>query len=152
MGVRKEAVRVAKFSVVGTVAFIIDFLLFNLLRLEWVGIGPLWAKVISVTVATTVSWLGSRYWTFRDGRNQSAGKEALWFFLVNAGGLLIAMACLWISHYVLGFRSALADNISANIIGVGLGNIFRYFMYRLVIYRVTPRRPPQHREVINLGG
>ena len=70
-------------------------------------------------------------------------------FLVNAGGLLIAMACLWFSHYVLGFRSALADNISANVIGVGLGNIFRYLMYRTVIYRVTPRRPAQRREVLS---
>lgn len=148
MRLRKEAERVAKFSVVGGIAFIIDFTLFNVLRLEAVGIGPMWAKIISVTVATTVSWLGSRYWTFKDGRNRSAGKEAMWFFLVNAGGLLIAMACLWFSHYVLGLRSALADNISANVIGVGLGNIFRYLMYRSVIYRVTPRRPAQRREVL----
>ena len=72
----------------------------------------------------------------------------MWFFVVNAIGLLIAMACLWVSHYLLGFRSALADNISANVVGVGLGNIFRYLMYRLVVYRVTPRRRKRRREVL----
>lgn len=146
----KEAKRVAKFSLVGLIAFFVDFFVFNLLRLEVLGIGPLWAKIISVTLATLVAWIGSRYWTFKDGRNPSATREAVWFFLVNGLGLLIAMGCLWVSHYLLDFRSALADNISANVIGAGLGNVFRYLMYRLVIYRVTPRRPSRRREVISV--
>ena len=152
MEMRKEAKRVAKFSVVGLVAFGVDFLIFNLLRPEALGIGPMWAKIISVTLATLVAWLGSRYWTFRDGKNRSATREAVWFFVVNAIGLLIAMACLWVSHYLLGFRSALADNISANVVGVGLGNIFRYLMYRLVVYRVTPRRKKRRRQVLSFDG
>ncbi len=152
MEMRKEAKRVAKFSVVGLIAFGVDFLVFNLLRPESLGLGPIWAKIISVTLATLVAWIGSRYWTFRDGRNRSATREAVWFFVVNAIGLLIAMACLWVSHYVLGFRSALADNISANVVGVGLGNIFRYLMYRLVVYRVTPRRKKRRRQVLSFDG
>lgn len=149
MGARREALRVAKFSVIGGIAFVVDVLVFNLLRPEDLA-GPIGAKIVSVVCATAVSWVGSRYWTFRDGRRNSAGKEAVGFFLVNAGGLLIALGCLWFSNHVLGLTSALADNISGNIVGVGLGNIFRYAMYRFVIYRVRPGRPPVRRDVVPL--
>ena len=151
MGVVKELRRVGKFSAVGTVAFIVDIGVFNLLRLDPVWMGPLWAKVLSVTAATTVSWIGSRYWTFRDGRTNSPVKEALGFFAVNAVGMLIALLCLWFSHHLLGLTSAFADNVSGNIVGVLLGNVFRYLMYRHVLYRPprgTPRAP--RREVVSL--
>ena len=151
MTLRSEMRRIAKFSAIGTLAFCVDVVVFNVLRLELVGLGPLWAKLMSVTAATTVSWLGSRYWTFRDGRTHSPLKEVIGFFLVNTGGLLIALACLWISHYLLDLTSPLADNISGNVIGTLLGNIFRYYMYRQVIYTVTGTAPPPQREVIDLS-
>lgn len=145
MGLLKELRRVGKFSAVGGVAFIVDIGLFNLLRLDPVGMGPMWAKVLSVTAATAVSWIGSRYWTFRDGRTNTPVREAVGFFAVNAVGLLIALLCLWFSHHVLGFTSAFADNISGNVVGVLLGNVFRYLMYRHVLYRPKKGTPPTPR-------
>ena len=140
-----------KFSAVGTVAFLVDIGLFNLLRLDPVGMGPLWAKALSVTAATTVSLVGSRYWTFRDGRTNTPVKEAIGFFAVNAAGLLIALLCLWFSHHVLGLTSAFADNVSGNVVGVLLGNVFRYLMYRHVLYRPARGTPPTpRRAIVNL--
>lgn len=148
MGLLKELRRVGKFSVIGGVAFIVDIGLFNLLRLDPVGMGPMWAKVLSVTAATTVSWIGSRYWTFRDGKSNTPVKEAVGFFAVNAVGLLIAVGCLWFSHYVLGLTSTFADNISGNVVGVLIGNVFRYLMYRHVIYRPEPGAEPTPRRAV----
>lgn len=148
MGLPKELRRVGKFSLIGGIAFIVDIGLFNLLRLEPVGMGPMWAKVLSVTAATTVSWIGSRYWTFRDGKSNTPVREAVGFFAVNAVGLLIAVGCLWFSHYVLGFTTTFADNISGNVVGVLLGNVFRYLMYRHVIYRPQRGAPPTPRRAI----
>ena len=54
--------------------------------------------------------------------------------LVNAGGMLIAVGSLGVSHYVLGFTSPLADNISANGVGLVLGTAFRYFCYRYLVF------------------
>ncbi|MDN5559806.1 MAG: GtrA family protein, partial [Ruaniaceae bacterium] len=105
-----------KFGFVGGVAYIVDLGLFNLLRFgpgEILDGSPLTAKVISACVATLVAWLGNRYWTFSAKRTTDSARELIQFAVVNVGGMAVALICLWFSHYVLGFTSPLADNISA---------------------------------------
>jgi putative flippase GtrA len=129
-----------KFGAVGAVAFLVDVCTFNLLRYGILGVEgplegkPLTAKTCSVIVATVVAWLGNRYWTFRHRRRASRRREFVLFFIMNAAGLGIALACLAISHYVLGFQSALADNIAANVIGLGLGTLFRFWAYKTFVF------------------
>jgi len=127
---------VAKFGLVGLAALVVDVGLFNLLCY---GTGPLHgkvltAKIVSVCVATTVAYFGNRYWTFRHRGRTSFGREYLLFFVLNAVGLAISVGCLWFSHYALGLTSALADNISANVIGLGLGTLFRFWSYRRWVF------------------
>lgn len=129
---------VAKFGVVGLVALVVDVGLFNLLRFAG-GEGPMYdkpltAKVVSVSVATTVAYFGNRYWTFRHRGRTSFGREYLLFFVLNGVGLAISVGCLWFSHYALGFTSPVADNISANVIGLGLGTLFRFWSYRRWVF------------------
>jgi putative flippase GtrA len=129
-----------KFGTVGAVAFLVDVGTFNLLRF---GLGdggplehkPITAKVISASLATVVAWLGNRLWTFRHRRRASAGHELALFVVFNVAGMAIALACLAFSHYVLDLRSAQADNISANGIGLVLGTLFRFWAYRLFVFR-----------------
>jgi putative flippase GtrA len=136
--VRRLLHEAAKFGVVGLVALVVDVGLFNLLRFAG-GEGPMYdkpltAKVISVIVATTVAYIGNRFWTFRDRARTSYGREYLLFFVLNGVGLAISVGCLWLSHYVLGLTSALADNISANVIGLALGTLFRFWSYRRWVF------------------
>jgi len=49
----------------------------------------------------------------------------------------IGLACLWVSHYVLGHTSVLADNISSNVIGLLLGAVFRFVLYRYWVFSPT---------------
>lgn len=133
-----------RFGMVGGVAFVVDTGLFNLLRFgpgELLGDKPLTAKVISVAVATVVSWLGNRFWTFAERKTTSQLREFIGFVAVNIGGMLIALGCLWFSHYLLDLTSPLADNISANIVGLGLGMIFRYIAYRTWVFTAVPDEP-----------
>ena len=127
---RKE---LGKFGVVGLVAYIIDLTVFNLLRFAG-GEGPLYdkpltAKVISVLFATTFAYFGNRNWTFKDRSRSSFRRQYTLFFVFNAVAMIISLSCLWVSHYLLGFTSALADNISANVVGLVLGTIFRFWGY-----------------------
>ena len=130
-----------KFGAVGAVAFLVDVGTFNLLRF---GLGdggplehkPITAKILSASLATVVAWLGNRLWTFRHRRRASAGHELALFVAFNLAGMAIALGCLWFSHYVLDLRSARADNISANGVGLVLGTLFRFWAYRLFVFRV----------------
>ncbi|MGV0109492.1 GtrA family protein [Arthrobacter sp. CP30] len=126
--------RLGSFTLVGTVAFVVDISVFNILA-SGLGIGPISSKIVSVVLATGVSWVGSHYLTFRMLAGRPKREEALLFGLTNLIGLGIAAACLVVSHYVLGLTSPLADNISANVIGVLLGNVFRYGAYRFFVFR-----------------
>lgn len=135
--------QLARFGTVGLVGLVIDVALFNLLRVTvfdpaLIAEGPIIAKVISTSVAIVVNWVGSRHWTFRLEHRRPAGREVLEFALVSLGGLLIAVACLVISRYVLGFTSLLADNIASNVIGLALGSAFRFALYRTWVFH--PRR------------
>lgn len=138
-GIIREA---AKFGVVGLVALVVDIGLFNILRYAG-GEGPFYdrpltAKVISVLAATTVAFLGNRLWAFRHRTQLHMGRQYLTFFLLNGVAMGIALSCLWFSHYALGLTSPLADNISANVIGLGLGTLFRFWSYRRWVFPALP--------------
>lgn len=131
----------AKFGVVGAVAFVVDIGVFNLLRHGAMEDRPLTAKVISTVLATTVAFAGNRQWTFKHRERSTLRKEYALFFGLNAVALAIALGCLGLSHYVLGFTSPLADNISANVVGMALGTMFRFWSYRRFVF-TAPVEPP----------
>ena len=122
-----------KFGVVGGVAFVVDIGLFNLLL--HATDKPLTSKTISAVVATTVAYIGNRHWTFRRRERSGVRREYTLFFLLNGVGLVIALACLAISHYLLDFTGRLADNIAANGVGLVLATTFRFWSYRRWVFR-----------------
>ena len=130
---------IAKFGVVGGIAFVVDVGTFNLL-LHWGGTDawlydrPLRAKVVSTILATLVAYAGNRFWTFRDRDRVGYAREYVLFFLLNGVGLAIALGCLAISHYLLGFHTGIADNISGNGVGLVLGTMFRFWAYRRWVF------------------
>lgn len=140
--------QLAAFGLVGGTAFIVDVGVYNLLRLTLLDDKPIGAKVISVAVATIVAWLGNRALTFRTQRGRALWKEGALFALMNIGGLGIAAACLFVSHYVLGYTSPLADNIAGNGVGLVLGMVFRFLAYRYLVFRAPAgETPPQPESV-----
>jgi putative flippase GtrA len=140
--VRTLVHEIAKFGVVGSISFVIDVGLFNLLLYFGPLEGkPLTAKVVSVVVATTFAYFANRFWTFRHRGRTNMGREYVLFFVLNGIALLISVGCLWFSHYVLHLDSALANNISANVIGLGLGTLFRFWSYRRWVFPAIPDDP-----------
>jgi putative flippase GtrA len=135
--------QLVQFALVGGVGFVVDTAVFNLLLFtvfdsSRIHEGPLLAKTASTIVAIAVNWVGNRYWTFGPHRSTRGAVEALEFLAVSILGMLVGLGCLWVSHYLLGFDNRLADNLSANVVGLLLGSAVRFALYRHWVYH--PRR------------
>lgn len=136
----RAAVReLVSFGAVGGVSFLVDLGVYNLLRATVLADSPVGAKVVSVAVATLVAWLGNRFLTFRAQRSTASrgatAREGALFVVSNLIGLGIAAGCLFVSHYLLGFTSTLADNVAGNGVGLVLGTAFRFVAYKAVVFR-----------------
>ena len=127
-----------KFFGVGLMAYLVAVGGFNLLvHLDSAPLKskPLTASILSGALSILVAYFGNRHWTWRDRKWSGAKREITLFFIINIISLGISVICLAISRYILGFNSILADNISANIIGVGIGTIFRFWAYRTYVFK-----------------
>ncbi len=133
--------QLGRFGVVGALAYVVDVGTFNLLSYGaggaggWLEGAPLTAKTLSVGIATGVAWAGNRWWTFRDRRRPALLPELGLFVAMNGAALAISLACLAFTVHVLGLTGPVAANTSANIVGVGLGTVFRFYAYRTWVFR-----------------
>jgi putative flippase GtrA len=123
---------IAKFGIVGVFNFALDLVLFNVLRSA--GVGPLTSKTIAVTVAATSSYFMNRHWSFAHRARSGVKREYVLFIVLSAVGLAIALACLGTSHYLLGYKSRLADNIAGNGIGTVLGTLWRFWSFKRWVF------------------
>jgi putative flippase GtrA len=140
---RRHRVRLTKFGVVGLVGLVADAGTFNVLRYAG-GRGPLYdlpltAKVISTALGIVVAWLGHRFWTFSEQRRTAVRREFVVFVVVYVIGLVITIGCLALTHYLLDLRSAIADNVSGNVVGLGLAMAFRYWAMHKHVFTGRPR-------------
>jgi putative flippase GtrA len=131
-----------KFAIVGGTTFVIDSAIFYTLKLTILEPKPVTAKVISGVIAVIASYILNREWSFRDRGGRERHHEALLFFAFSGVGVLLSMAPLWISSYVLALRvptvsltmENIADFISAYIIGNLLQMAFRFWAFRRWVF------------------
>lgn len=133
---------VGKFGIVGAIAYLVDSGV--LIALDAQGWEPLSAKTVATVVAATLAFAGNRFWTWRHRARSGIAREYVLYFVFNAIGLGISLACLVVSYRWLGgiwpavFRTTLAVWLSANVIGLAGGTIFRFWSYRRFVFRAVP--------------
>jgi putative flippase GtrA len=119
----------AKFGVVGVVGVFITNGGYALLHNTF-GLGPVTATTIATIVATAVSYVANRYWSFRHRERTSVAREGMIFFVLNGVGLLIQDAVVAFNFYILGNgHNKLAEFIALNV-GIALATLFRFWSYR----------------------
>jgi len=114
-----------KFLVIGALGTVVTFGVANGLH----GIGPYKAITIATILATVVTYLGNRYWTFRHRQGQGTTRESIIFFVLNGIGLFIFYGCIWLIKDVAGLKTQLWYNF-ALVVGTGFGMLFRFWSYR----------------------
>lgn len=131
-----------KFGFVGAITFVIDTAVFYALKLGVLEPKPVTAKVIAVLVATVVSYVLNREWSFRFRGGREAHHEAALYFAFSAVGVALYAAPLWVSRYVLllhtPFTSRLVEEIadftSGQVVGLLLGMAFRWWAFRKWVF------------------
>jgi putative flippase GtrA len=131
-----------KFAIVGATTCVIDSSIFFALKLTILEPKPVTAKVIAGIIAVIASYILNREWSFRDRGGRERHHEALLFFGVSGVGVVLSMAPLWFSSYVLDLRvpnvsltvENLADFVSAYIIGNLLQMGFRFWAFRRWVF------------------
>lgn len=126
----------AKFGAVGALGFLVNVAIFNLC-IHTFQLAPIRSGVISQVVAIATNYLGNRYWTYRHIDKSRVHRETSLFFLFSGIALVLENGVLALSHYGLDYTSPLADNIAKNVIGLGIGTVFRFWSYRTWVFRVS---------------
>lgn len=129
-----------KFGIVGMTGVTFQFIVFNLLRYagpDFIGVlaaKPVTAQVLAIAGAGVITYLGNRHWTYQHRVKGKVSRELPVFTLLNVFAIGIGALCLALSHYVLGLTSPVADNLSGNVVGLGLGTLFRFWSYRRFVF------------------
>lgn len=131
---------VIKFLVVGGLSTVTTVGVFNLLA--HVGNPPLLedhpvtAYLVGMVLGLALNYVGNRFWAFGTARTTSLARHLVAFLVANGVALAIPVVCLGFSRYVLGLDSVVADNVAANVVGLVLATVARWWLYRTFVFRV----------------
>ena len=115
----------AKFLVIGAIGTVVTFGLANAFK----SIGEYKAITIATVVATVVTYVGNRYWSFKHRQGHGTTRDSVVFFVLNAIGLVIYYACIGVTD-LAGVRHEILWYNVALIVGTALGTLFRFWSYR----------------------
>ncbi|HJZ00939.1 MAG TPA: GtrA family protein, partial [Streptosporangiaceae bacterium] len=131
---------VAKFGIVGSMAFVLTVILFNAFR-SGAGLGPIPSATLANLLATVFAFVGNKFWAFRHRKGNRPARETLLFFFFNGIGILITDGVVALVHYGFGLTDNFSYNV-ANIIGIGLATLFRLFCYRRWVFLYADGQAP----------
>lgn len=131
-----------KFAMVGGSTWVIDTAVFLILKGTVLAEKPLTAKIIAVLVATIVSYVLNREWSFRTRGGRERHHEALLFFLISGIGVAVYSAPLAASRYLFHLQvpevslltQEVADFVSGQILGTLVGMAFRWWAFRRFVF------------------
>ena len=142
--VRAIVGEVVRFLAVGGLATVVSFVGFNMLvHGLFVAHAPLHqqpilAFVIVNLAAGLLAYAGMRAYAFRDRNVEASTTGVVRFFTLGALTMLIPALCLWFSRYVLGLAGPVADNVAANVVGLGVSAATRFWVFRRFVFTEEP--------------
>lgn len=131
----RESRKFLQVCVVGFIGSIVQFSIFNFLRLRML---PEYANAVAVEFAVITNFIINNIWTFKEEKiyfNQLKRLvfKFLQFNLVSLGSILIQFIVMKIGVSILG-RSLLLENILV-MVGILIGLIWNYTMYTRLIWK-----------------
>ena len=122
----------AKFGIIGVIGLAITNIGYALMHSH--GVGPVTSTTIATIIATTLAYIGNRYWSFRHRERTSVPREGTIFFVLNGIGLLIQDAVVAFNSYVLHLEHHKVAEFLALNGGIAIATLFRFWSYRRFVW------------------
>ncbi|RDI50994.1 putative flippase GtrA [Nocardia mexicana] len=131
-----------KFAVVGAITWFVDTGVVYALKLTVLQDKPLTARAFGVLIATIVSYILNREWSFNTRGGRQRHHEAALFFAVSALAIGVTLIPQAISLYLFDIRvphvsaptQAVANFVTGQILGVVLAMGFRFWALRRFVF------------------
>ena len=138
-----------KFGMVGAVCFVLTNVVNYALKLTVLHDNPVTALILAVLVATVVSYVLSREWSFRTRGGRERQHEAALFFLISGISVGLNSLPLAVSRYLLDLRTPdvglvtqeIADFVSGMILGTLVAMVFRWWAFKKWVFPEEGARP-----------
>ncbi|GAA1309556.1 GtrA family protein [Saccharothrix xinjiangensis] len=131
-----------KFLAVGGTTFLVTIGVNYALKFTVLTAKPVTALIIATIVATIVSYVLNREWSFRARGGRERHHEAALFFLISGVGIALNSVPLGVSRYLLHLETPavslavqeVADFLSSMIIGTLVATAFRWWAFRRWVF------------------
>ena len=138
-----------KFGTVGAICFVLTNIVNYALKLTVLHNNPVTALILAVLVATVVSYVLSREWSFRTRGGRERQHEAALFFIISGISVGLNSLPLAISRYLLDLRTPhvglftqeIADFVSGMILGTLVAMVFRWWAFKKWVFPEEGARP-----------
>ena len=144
-----------KFAVVGGICFLITTVVNYGLKWTILTRNPVTALTVAVIVATIVSYVLNREWSFRTRGGRERHHEAALFFLISGIGVVLNSLPEYVSRYFLHLEEPfvsrlvqeVADFTSGMIIGTLVAMLFRWWAFKKWVFPAENARPGKVRRL-----
>ncbi len=131
-----------RFAVVGALTFILTTGLYFTLEATVLQTKPVTAFTLVTMVATVVSYVLNREWSFAERRGRVAHHEAFLFFGISSVAVGINQIPLAVSRYVIHLQvpyvqpltEHVADFVSGSLVGTMVAMAFRWWAFRKWVF------------------
>lgn len=138
-----------KFAIVGAFCFVVTNVIWYGLKLTVLSEKPITAQAIAIIVATIVSYILSREWSFSTRGGRERHHEAALFFVVSGIAVGLNLVPTAISRYLLHlqvptvslFTQEVSDFIFGSIIGTLVAMVFRWWAFKKWVFPDENARP-----------
>ncbi|ONI85921.1 sugar translocase [Actinosynnema sp. ALI-1.44] len=131
-----------RFAVVGGICFAVTTAVNYTLKLTILNAHPVTALSVAVIIATIVSYILNREWSFHTRGGRERHHEAALFFLISGIGVALNSTPLFISRYFFHLMvpnvslvtQEVADFFSGMILGTLIAMVFRWWAFKKWVF------------------
>lgn len=128
---KESTSQIARLATIGALNTVNYFIMLNVLRSA--GVSLFVAVTVAFAVATFISYVLNRRWTFGLDESSGGAGETLRFYLVNVAAWAMTVAVIWLADQLFGPMNRLGENL-ASVVASALILVPKFLSYRQLVF------------------